>query len=85
MSRQVYSKLISNQTKNPGFETCIQLAFGLKLNIEDTTELLRLAGHALSDNHYHKIVKYFIEKENYDIDELNKCLYMCNLKPIGCS
>ena len=83
MSKQNYSKIISNQTKNPQFEACIQFAFGLKLNLEDTTELLRLAGNAFSDSPYHRIVKLFIEKKKYDMYELNKCLDKFGLEPIG--
>ena len=83
MSKQNYSKIISNQTKNPHFEACIQFAFGLKLNLEDTTELLRLAGNAFSDAPYHRIVKYFIEKQKYNMFELNKCLDKFGIDPIG--
>ena len=33
MKRDTFSKLIHNHTKEPSFETCVQMIFGLKLNI----------------------------------------------------
>lgn len=83
MTKQNYSKIISNYTKHPKFEACIQLAFGLKLNLDDTTELLRRAGNAFSDDVPDRVIKYFIENRRYDMFELNKCLYKIGGKPIG--
>ena len=83
MTRQNYSKIISNYTKHPKFEACIQLAFGLKLDLADTTELLRRAGNAFSDDLYDRVIQYFIEKKQYDIIELNICLDKIGEKPIG--
>lgn len=83
MTKQNYSKIISNYTKHPKFEACIQLAFGLKLNLDDTTELLRRAGNAFSDDVPDRVIKYFIENRRYDMFELNKCLYKIGEKPIG--
>ena len=83
MTKQNYSKIISNYTKHPKFEACIQLAFGLKLNLEDTTELLRRAGNAFSDDIYDRLIMYFIEHQRYNMDELNECLYKLREKPIG--
>lgn len=83
MTKQNYSKIISNYTKHPKFEACIQLAFGLKLNLEDTTELLRRAGNAFSDDVPDRVIKYFIENRQYNMFELNKCLDKIGEKPIG--
>ncbi len=83
MTKQNYSKIISNYTKHPKFEACIQLAFGLKLNLDDTTELLRRAGNAFSDDVSDRVIKYFIENRRYDMFELNKCLDKIGEKPIG--
>lgn len=83
MTRQNYSKIISNYTKHPKFGACIQLALGLKLDLADTTELLRRAGNAFSDDIYDRVIKYFIENKKYDIFELNVCLDIIGEKPIG--
>lgn len=84
MTRQTYSKLLSNQTKEPSFETCVQLIFGYELNLEEANEMLRLVGKAFSDSDYHRTVKFFIENKNYDFDELNKKLIEMEHPPIGC-
>lgn len=84
MDKRVYSNIVSNKVKNPKFESCVQLAFGLELNIDETTELFRLAGSALSDSMYHRIVKFYIENKEYKISALNESLDKIGIKPIGC-
>lgn len=84
MDKRVYSNIVSNKVKNPKFESCVQLAFGLKLDIDETTELFRLAGSALSDSMYHRIVKFYIENKEYSITSLNESLDKIGIKPIGC-
>lgn len=83
MSKQVYSHVISNVSKHPDFETCVQFAFAFKLTLPEAEELFRMAGRAFSDDIYHQIVKYFIENKCYDIYELNNALYMREIPPIG--
>jgi hypothetical protein len=83
MTRQNYSKIVTNFTKHPKFEACIQLAFGLKLDLADTTELLRRAGNAFSDDLYDRVIMYFIENGRYDMFELNKALDKMGEEPIG--
>jgi len=83
MTRQNYSKIVTNFTKHPKFEACIQLAFGLKLDLADTTELLRRAGNAFSDDLYDRVIMYFIENGRYDMFELNKALDKIGEEPIG--
>lgn len=84
MSRQKYSYTISNRnTGNPDFETCVQFIFAFKLTRSEAEELLRVAGKALSDDPYHRIVRYFIENQCYDIFELNAALAQYAINPIG--
>ena len=84
MTKQTYSKLITNQTKEPAFETCVQLMFTFKSDLEEANKILRLAGKAFSDSEYHRTIKYFIENKNYDIDALNETLLKLNFDVIGC-
>lgn len=83
MSKQTYSKVVNNITKQPDFKTCVQFAFALKLTFPEAKELFRLAGNAFSDDIYHRVVKLFIEKHNYNIDELNAALYKLKIPTIG--
>ena len=83
MTKQTYSKLISNQIANPSFESCVQLMFTYKSDMDEANKILRLVGKAFSDSEYHKTVKYFIENKEYSIDVLNETLMKLNLKVIG--
>lgn len=83
MTKQTYSRVISNQTQ-PNFNTCIQFAFALQLNIKETNELLQLAGNAFRDSSpNHRVIKYYIEHKKYSMYELNKCLDALGLDIIG--
>ena len=83
MTKQTYSKLISNQISNPSFESCVQLMFTYKSDMDEANKILRLVGKAFSDSEYHRTVKYFIENKEYSIDVLNETLLKLNLKVIG--
>ena len=84
MTKQTYSKLISNQIANPSFESCVQLMFTYKSDMDEANKILRLVGKAFSDSEYHRTVKYFIENKDYSIDVLNETLMKLNYKVIGC-
>ena len=46
------------------------------LKIDEALDLLSRAGYTLSNSSkFDLIVKYFLEKEEYDIDVLNQILY----------
>ena len=83
MTKQTYSKLISNQIANPSFESCVQLMFTYKSDMDEANKILRLVGKAFSDSEYHRTVRYFIENKEYSIDVLNETLMKLNLKVIG--
>ena len=51
--------------------------------MEESTEMLRLAGLAFSESEYHRIVKFYVENKEYNFDDLNKSLLDNNIKPIG--
>lgn len=84
MTKQTYSKLISNQIANPSFESCVQLMFTYKSDMDEANKILRLVGKAFSDSEYHRTVKFFIENKDYSIDVLNETLMKLNYKVIGC-
>lgn len=84
MTKQTYSKLILNKTKEPSFESCVQLMFTYKSDMEEANKILRLVGKAFSDSEYHRTIKYFIENKEYSIDLLNETLLKLNYEVIGC-
>lgn len=84
MGRDTYSNLRNNKNKFPTFETCVQLMFAFKLDIEEANLLLKLAGKAFSPKKSDKLVEYFIMHKDYDFFKLNNDLYNLTGKTIGC-
>ena len=76
LDRKAFSKLKCGTTKNPSKATALALAIALRLNLDDTRDLLSRAGLALSPcSRQDVIVQYFIEREAYDIYEINVALF----------
>ena len=76
IDRKAFSKLRCGTTKNPSKSTALALAIALKLNLDEAKDLLARAGYAFSPcSKQDVIVRYFIEREAYDIDAVNYALY----------
>lgn len=81
IDRKLFSKIRSNKDYRPNKRTAICICFGLKLNIDESLDLLEKAGYTLSkSSKFDMIVRYFLETEEYDIDMLNSILYDYRLK-----
>ncbi len=84
LDRKTFSKLKCGTTKNPSKTTALALAIALELNIDETEDLLSRAGLALSPcSKQDVIVQYFIEKEAYDIYEINVALFEHGVPLLG--
>ena len=76
MSRQLFSKIRSDANYRPAKKTVLALAIALGLSLDETNDLLRRAGFALSNsNKADVIVEYFLVHGNYDIFTINEALY----------
>ena len=81
ISKQTFSKIRSDINYQPNKDTAIQICIGLKLNIDESTDLLKKAGFALSKSIKRDlVVRYFIENEIYLMDDLNLVLNEMHLK-----
>lgn len=72
-----YYRLLSIVNKDvlPKKEEVICLGFGLMLDYDSLAKLVSLGGYRLTlTKKADVIVKYFIENENYDLEELNQAL-----------
>lgn len=84
IDRKAYSKLKCGTTKNPSKSTALAIAIALELSLDDTKDLLSRAGLALSPcSKQDLIVRYFIEKESYDMFVINYTLDEYGEPPLG--
>lgn len=85
IDRKLFSKIKNKKGYQPGKNTAIAIAIGLKLNLDEARDLLGKAGYALT--HSSKtdvIIEYFLEQENYDIHEINEVLFEFDQPTLGC-
>ena len=81
MSKKLFSKIKLNPDSTPKKKNIIALAIALRLDMEQTEELLMKAGYALSNSSMADvIVSYFIEKRIYDVFEINEALFEYGLE-----
>ena len=83
ISKQYFSKLLKGQVK-PSKEKVLSLAVGLRLNLDETVDFLRLAGYALSPiSQTDVVVKYFIVHEDYNVMKIDVTLFDYGLEPLS--
>ena len=77
VDRKTFSKIKCNpKTYRPNKQTAVAFAIALGLNLDETQDLLASAGLTLSRSFaFDKIIRYFIQKEIYDISVINEALF----------
>ena len=86
IDRRLFSKIKCNPQYQPSKNTVISFAIALELNINETNDLLKKAGFALSRSiKFDVIIEYYINECVYDFFKINETLYAYNQSLLGSS
>ena len=76
ITKQHFYKIRKNPDYKPSKPTAIALAIALRLDLDQTKDLIGRAGYALTNSSkFDVIIMYFIREKNYNLFEINAALF----------
>lgn len=83
ISKQYFSKLMKGQVK-PSKEKMLALAVGLRLNMDEAVDFLKVAGYAFSPiSQTDIVVEYFIKRQDFNVIKIDIALFDFGLEPLS--
>ena len=84
VSKGAFSKIMCGDTKTPKKSTVLALCIGLKLDVDESKQLLASADMGFNPySKRDKLVLKYILQHNYDLSEINIVLYTCQQPLLG--
>ena len=84
ISRKLFSKIRCGNGYMPGKKTVLALALALRLDLDETEDLLACAGYALSHSvKFDVIVEFFITQGIFDVLTINETLFRYDQPLLG--
>lgn len=80
--KEYWNKLIHDKYDKPSKNKLIRIAFALELNCSEVYELLEVAGYSFRPNHQDYAIKWFFERNIYDLIEIDELLISLGLVSI---
>lgn len=84
INRKLFSALNVNDEYVPSRETAIMYCIALKLNYNESSNLMKTAGYSFYEySNFDRVIKYFLDNKIYNIDKINDALYYYTNKCLG--
>lgn len=81
ITKQTFSKIRSDSQYHPDKDTAIRMCIGLRLNLDDTLDLMAKAGYTLSPSiERDLVVRYFIENKEFNVIDIDIALEDLGMK-----
>ena len=83
VDRRQYSRFMGPEGRHPSMNTVISFALALRLERQEFDEFLQTAAYTLSNSSTRDVcIMYCLEKNIYDIDEVNALLFAIGVEPL---